>query len=409
MLPCPKGFFCPSGTFAPYECSALASCPESSISQLYYGPVIACVFIDLFLAIILYYKYRVETIRRKRVSVIVVKEGNKESNKVDAEVERSDATSIAVNVDANDIPNDSLLIQAFGKGLGHQKLFMRYDFKDLGFKVKGGPTVLHGVSGQIRPGKLTAIMGPSGAGKTTFLNVLMGKVKRTSGQLFLNGFECDISAYQKVIGFVPQEDIMLRECTVYENILHNCQIRLPKSWSDREINDHARTIIKALDLEHVQHTQIGDEATRGISGGQRKRVNIGMELSAIPLSLYLDEPTSGLDSTAALSVCRILKRITSLGVTCVCILHQPRSEIFFQLDDLLLIAPGGRYFLSISNPQDCISRSSKTSPSILHLPRPRIPVLFKPSGRHYGHPHSRRNPSRQMGAETHGYPNARIR
>jgi ABC-type multidrug transport system ATPase subunit len=166
---------------------------------------------------------------------------------------------------------------------------------------------------------------------------------------------------------------MLRELTVYENILHSCQVRLPSSWTNREIKNHAATIIKALDLEHVQNTRIGDETTRGISGGQRKRVNIGIELSAVPLSLYLDEPTSGLDSTSALKVCNLLKRISSLGITVVMILHQPRYEIFAEIDDLLLIAPGGRtsyigpvnevqeYFIScghsfpaVSNPADVL-------------------------------------------------------
>lgn len=87
---------------------------------------------------------------------------------------------------------------------------------------------------------------------------------------------------------------------------------------------------------------IGDETTRGISGGQRKRVNIGLELAGAPLALFLDEPTSGLDSTAALNVCEILKRLTRLGITVVSVIHQPRFEIFSKFDDILLILPGGR-------------------------------------------------------------------
>lgn len=124
----------------------------------------------------------------------------------------------------------------------------------------------------------------------------MGKVNRTSGSLLVNGKESEMSAYRKVIGFVPQEDTMLRELTVYENILHSARIRLPSSWSRKEIVEHCDTIIKALNLENVKHTPIGDETTRGISGGQRKRVNIALELAGIPLALFLDEPTRFVDS-----------------------------------------------------------------------------------------------------------------
>lgn len=95
-------------------------------------------------------------------------------------------------------------------------------------------------------------------------------------------------------------------------------------------------------LWKVQHSFIGDENTRGISGGQRKRVNIGIELAAAPLALFADEPTSGLDSTSALQVATTLQGVAALGVTVVAVLHQPRYEIFEKFDELLLIAPGGR-------------------------------------------------------------------
>lgn len=119
----------------------------------------------------------------------------------------------------------------------------------------------------------------------------MGKVKRTSGSLRVNNREVEMSTYKKIIGFVPQEDIMLRELSVYENILHSARVRLPPSWTHQEVRAHVDTIIHALDLDHVKHTRIGDETTRGVSGGQRKRVNIALELAGVPLALFLDEPT----------------------------------------------------------------------------------------------------------------------
>ena len=174
------------------------------------------------------------------------------------------------------------------------------------------------------------------------MNVLMGKAPRTQGHLYVNGVEGELSQYKQIIGFVPQEDIMHRELTVRENIYHSARVRLPSSWTDKEVDELVTAVIGVLNLSHVQHTQIGDENTRGVSGGQRKRVNIGMELVALPLVLFLDEPTSGLDSTASLQCMDVLKQITSLGITVVSVIHQPRYEIFAQFDTILMLAVGGR-------------------------------------------------------------------
>lgn len=120
-------------------------------------------------------------------------------------------------------------------------------------------------------------------------------------------------------------------------------MRLPPSWTDADIALHVDAVLDALSLAHVQHTRIGDEKTRGVSGGQRKRVNIGIEVAACPVALYLDEPTSGLDSTAALEVTNSLKHIAhSTGITVAMVIHQPRYEIWAALDEVLFLAPGGR-------------------------------------------------------------------
>ena len=218
---------------------------------------------------------------------------------------------------------------------------LNIDFQDLRFSIKG-KEILKGVTGHIHAGKMTAIMGPSGAGKTTFLNVLCGKVNRTSGSLKISGKEAELQAFKKICGFVPQEDVMLRELTVRENILHSARIRAPKSWSAAQVEAHVDTLIEALNLSHVAHTLIGDGITRGVSGGQRKRVNIGMEVAATPLCLFLDEPTSGLDSTSSLEVMDMLDQIAKIGTTVVAVIHQPRVEIFEKFDNVLMIAPGGR-------------------------------------------------------------------
>jgi ABC-type multidrug transport system fused ATPase/permease subunit len=164
----------------------------------------------------------------------------------------------------------SVLVDAFKRGMNHQDLCIGFKFEDLGCMLRSGKVILQGVTGEIRPGRLTAIMGPSGAGstywvrvfpwdgdhrrlsygyhtETTFMNVLMGKYHRTGGRLWINGREEQgINAYQKIIGFVPQDDIMLRELTVRENILHSARIRLPNNWSTVEVEGYVDSVLEAL-------------------------------------------------------------------------------------------------------------------------------------------------------------------
>ncbi|KAI8837552.1 P-loop containing nucleoside triphosphate hydrolase protein [Chytridium lagenaria] len=246
------------------------------------------------------------------------------------------------------------LVAAFTKAFdGHEDLKMDFKFDGLSLKLPNGKNILQGVTGEIKSGRMTAIMGPSGAGKTTFMNVLMGKVSRTGGHLEINGSLSEIHKFKKIIGYVPQEDTMLRELTCKEVVMHSARCRLPRDWSNAQVEECVDAVLEALGLSHVAHTQIGDEFSRGVSGGQRKRVNIAMELAATPLAMFLDEPTSGLDATSALDVSQILRSISRLGLTIISVIHQPRYEIFKSFDDVLLIAPGGQtaYLGPIANVQ----------------------------------------------------------
>lgn len=130
------------------------------------------------------------------------------------------------------------------------------------------------------------------------------------------------------------------ELTVKENLLHSARIRLPSTWTQAEIEEHVDMLIACLELTGIEKNIVGDLINPGISGGQRKRVSIGIELAAAPMVLILDEPTSGLDSTSALAIMKLLMAICRLGVTIACIIHQPRLEIFECLDQLLLLADG---------------------------------------------------------------------
>lgn len=151
-------------------------------------------------------------------------------------------------------------------------------------------------------------MGPSGAGKSTFLTRIKGTAPgEYVGKIRVNNKDTDMSKFRNLIGFVPQEDVMLRNLTVKENLLHSAKSRLPDKVTRREKHDIVNKYIDLLNLYKVRHSIIGDESKRGISGGvdsllkfmmnflgQRKRVNIGLELVADPTVLFLDEPTSGL-------------------------------------------------------------------------------------------------------------------
>ena len=186
---------------------------------------------------------------------------------------------------------------------------LNISFRGLGLVLPSGVCVLKGVTGHFDSGCVSAIMGPSGAGKTTLLNVLAGKATygRMIGSIFLNEVEGSVKEYSPVVGFVPQDDIMIRELTVCENLEYYATMRLPPGTTTAHIRQVVDDTIEVLGLVHVQRSAIGDETTRGISGGQRKRVNVGMEMVSQPSLLFLDEPTSGLDSTTSYDLVRALQ------------------------------------------------------------------------------------------------------
>ena len=148
-----------------------------------------------------------------------------------------------------------------------------------------------------------------------------------------------------LIGFVPQDDILMTDLTVRENILHSARVRIGNMMKDHRIQQFVESLISHLGLDRVRNQIVGDVAKRGISGGERKRVSVALELAALPHVLVLDEPTSGLDARSALSLIEILKKLTRHHVTVICVIHQPRAEIFAALDDVLLLNSGHQVYL----------------------------------------------------------------
>ncbi|KAI0345048.1 hypothetical protein BDW22DRAFT_1353889 [Trametopsis cervina] len=204
-------------------------------------------------------------------------------------------------------------------------------------------TVLDNVSGQVIPGHMMAILGPSGAGKTTLIEILAGKYKvgRTTGDVTFpsNG----TSAREPMVGFVPQQDVLPATLTVHEAILFAARLRLPESIPLSEQLARVDDVVDKLGLTHVRDVRIGNGAKRGISGGEMRRVSIGLELVARPDILILDEPTSGLDSVSASKVARVLHTLAhdqENPTVVIASIHQPSSQLYQTFDQVLLLSHG---------------------------------------------------------------------
>ena len=229
------------------------------------------------------------------------------------------------------------------RGFNADHIHFSIKFKNLGLKLKlNNKTVLKNVSGEFFHSQLIAIMGPSGCGKSTFLNTLCGRAYYgdMTGAIHINHKTDNMLNHRKSVGFVPQEDVVFDMLTVYENLMYSCELRLfqaSKSKRKQIVED----VIHLLELENIRNSVVGSVEKGGISGGQRKRVNIGMELVADPSILFLDEPTSGLDSASASVVLSALKELTHLGITIIAVIHQPKYSIFDMFDQLLLLGTGG--------------------------------------------------------------------
>lgn len=203
-----------------------------------------------------------------------------------------------------------------------------------------GRRLLENVSLVIQPGEMVAIMGPSGAGKSTLLSVLNGQVAPAAGRIVIGGLDLHdhFELFRGRIGYVPQDDILHADLTVWQALWYAARLRLPKDMADAEIARRIRQVLAQLGLEGTEHTRVGDQRKRGVSGGQRKRVNLAMELLTDPPILVLDEPTSGLSSTDTISVMELLRSLADAGKTILVTIHQPSLEAYQKFDAVAVIA-----------------------------------------------------------------------
>jgi ABC-type multidrug transport system ATPase subunit/ABC-type multidrug transport system permease subunit len=217
-------------------------------------------------------------------------------------------------------------------------------WSNVSFNVRDTP-ILHNVHGTARSGEVVAIMGPSGAGKSSLLNVLAGRSAsgghtQVRGTVMVDGKVINPVAYRKNIAYVMQDDALFRTSTPREALAFSARLRLPKETTDEQINNDVNALLKELLLEDCADVMIGGELIPGISGGQRKRTSVGVEIITKPSILFLDEPTSGLDSFAAYNLVNILKEVAKTNCPVLCTIHQPSSEIFYLFDQAIFLKSG---------------------------------------------------------------------
>ena len=245
----------------------------------------------------------------------------------------------------------SNLLAVFNKN--EHKEVIRLDGRDIDFTFKNSYNGLHNFSFNLESGQLVAIMGGSGVGKSTLLGIMNGNIRPDKGMITVNGHPLDSPEARQLIGFVPQDDLLIEELTVYQNLLYTARLCFA-CLTDEEIGQRVEKVLKELDLEEIKDLEVGSPIRKTISGGQRKRLNIALELIREPAILYLDEPTSGLSSSDSEKVIMLLKEQTHRGKLVVVNIHQPSSEIYKLFDRLWLLDRGG-YPIYDGNPIEAIT------------------------------------------------------
>ncbi|GKV27175.1 hypothetical protein SLEP1_g36377 [Rubroshorea leprosula] len=208
--------------------------------------------------------------------------------------------------------------------------------------------LLRGVTGAFRPGVLTALMGVSGAGKTTLMDVLAGRKTGgyIEGDIRISGFPKKQETFARISGYCEQNDIHSPQVTVRESLIYSAFLRLPKEVSKEEKMIFVDEVMELVELDNLKDAIVGLPGITGLSTEQRKRLTIAVELVANPSIIFMDEPTSGLDARAAAIVMRTVRNTVDTGRTVVCTIHQPSIDIFEAFDELLLMKRGGQVIYS---------------------------------------------------------------
>ena len=242
------------------------------------------------------------------------------------------------------------IISSFMKDLSKSKVVFKA--KDIKYVFKGGNFGLRGISFEEESGTLFGIMGGSGAGKSTLLNVLNGTNIPSEGEVTINGVDIhtDKEQIEGVIGYISQDDLLIEELTVFQNLYYNAKLCFA-GYDNEKITSLVNETLKSLGLFEAKDLKVGSPLDKKISGGQRKRLNIALELIREPTVLFVDEPTSGLSSRDSENIMDLLKELALKGKLVFVVIHQPSSDIFKMFDKLLILDVGG-YPVYYGNPVD---------------------------------------------------------
>lgn len=229
-----------------------------------------------------------------------------------------------------------------------------FEANDIHFKFKNGKIGLREINIKEESGKLIGLMGASGAGKSTLLNVLNGYDTPSQGSVLINGVNIhhDVDKIEGVIGFVPQDDLLIEDLSVYQNLYYASKLCFDK-LNEKELDELIMKALNNLGLTETKDLKVGSPLEKTISGGQRKRLNIGLELLREPSVLFVDEPTSGLSSRDSENIMDLLKELSLKGKLIFVVIHQPSSDIFKMFDKLVILDVGG-YQIYYGNPVEAV-------------------------------------------------------
>jgi ABC-type multidrug transport system ATPase subunit len=244
------------------------------------------------------------------------------------------------------------VISRFLNDANREKITFKVDH--LQFHFNSGKIGLHEINFIEQSGKLLGVMGGSGAGKSTFLNVLNGNYTPSHGAVTINGVDLhrEKSKLEGVIGFVSQDDLLIEELTVFQNLYFNAKLCF-NDLSESQLKKKVLDLLSDIGLGDAKHLKVGSPLEKTISGGQRKRLNIALELIREPAVMFVDEPTSGLSSRDSENIMDMLKELSLKGKLIFVVIHQPSSEIFKMFDKLLILDQGG-YPIFDGNPIDAV-------------------------------------------------------
>ncbi len=279
------------------------------------------------------------------------------------------------NITVGGVPLD--LLRLFSHAMPDWSKDLQFIANNLSFRVVN-KTIVDNISICMQPGQFIGLIGPSGCGKTTLMMMLNGFLKPSAGDVLINGISLhqNPQAFQGQIGYVPQDDIIHRELTVEESLFYASKLRLGNQITCQERAQQIAQIISSLNLTTAKDTLIGSPEKKGISGGQRKRVNMAQELITEPLLYFLDEPTSGLDPRSDREVMQLLSDIANNGHVVMLTTHKIDSLNFSIFSHLIVLSPGGKLayygpsqdavsYFGVSRPEDIFEVLEKTDSSHL--------------------------------------------